>query len=105
MWFRGQNVPILYGGRRKDIFASEDWVATGTVQKIGATLFALIFFLASLSLFGGSFLLRNEPFYDVGTVLSAIFRTLLVALCLGLGCAAMFIAIRLSRGIFRSFHK
>src|SRR5260370_35698142 len=51
MWFRGQNVPILYSSTRKDIFGSEDWIARGTIQKIGTTIFATVFFCGSNSLF------------------------------------------------------
>ena len=44
MWFRGRNVPILYGSDRKDILGSGDWIARGTIQRIGATIFATGFF-------------------------------------------------------------
>jgi hypothetical protein len=47
-WFKGRDVLILYGSARKDLFGSEAWIATGTIQKVGATIFAAGFFVAHL---------------------------------------------------------
>ena len=66
MWFRGQSVPILYGRGRKGIFASEDWIARGTIQRIGAIIVATVFIL----LFGWSLcrqpLNKSSNFGDCG---------------------------------------
>jgi hypothetical protein len=60
IWFRGQYVPVLFGHSRQDIFGSEDWVARGTIQKIGAIIFALVLFCGSIALFVASVLMRAE---------------------------------------------
>src|ERR1700739_4895912 len=105
MWFRGQNVPILYGSARKDLFGSEAWIARGTIQKIGATVFAAVFFCGSLALFVASFLVRGEISENVGGVLGKVFGFILAVLSLLVACAGMFLAVRMAQGVVRSFRK
>ncbi len=105
MLFRGQNVPILYGLGRKNILGSEDWTARGTIQKIGATIFAIGFFCGSVALFVASFLVRAEISETVGGVLGPIFGSLLAVLAFLVACMGMFLTFRLARGIVRSFYK
>jgi hypothetical protein len=105
MRFRGQNVPILYGRGRKSIFGTEDWTARGTIQKIGATIFATGFFCASVALFVASLLIRAQVSENVGGVLGQIFGTVLAVLALVVACIGMFLTFRLVRGIVRSFYK
>lgn len=105
MWFRGQNVPILYGRGRKDIFGSEDWTARGTIQRIGATIFATGFFCGSVALFLASLLIRAEISEIVGGVLGQIFGTVLAVLAFLVACIGMFLTFRVVRGIVRSFYK
>jgi hypothetical protein len=104
MWFRGQGVPILYSSRRKDIFGSEDWIARGTTQKIGATIFATVFFGGSVALFVASPLVRAEISEAVGGVLGRVFGVMLAVLAFVVACAGIFLSFRLMRGIVRAFH-
>ncbi|MGA7633610.1 MAG: hypothetical protein WCB11_22845 [Terriglobales bacterium] len=73
MWFRGQQVPILSSTRRKDIFGSEDWIARGTIQRIGAIIFATIFFCGSAAFlspapYSGMKLLKRLVAFWVGSL-------------------------------------
>jgi hypothetical protein len=104
MWFRGQNVPILYGTRRKDIFGSKDWIARGTLQRIGSIMFAAVFFCGSTALFVASPLLRDEISEMIGGVLGRIVGTGLAAFAILPACFGMFLTFRLVRGVVRSFH-
>jgi len=105
MWFRGQNVPILYSSARKDIFGSEDWIARGTIQKIGTTIFATVFFCGSIALFVASLLMRAQTSEMVGGVWGQIFGFILAVLAFCVACAGMIFAVRLVRGVVRSFYK
>ena len=105
IWFRGQNVPILYGRGRKNIFASEDWIARGTIQKIGATIIATVFFCGSVALFVAGLLVRAELSKTLGGVLGQISGTVLAVLAFLVACIGMFLTFRLARGVVRSFYK
>jgi hypothetical protein len=105
IWFRGQNVPILYGIGRKDILGSEDWIARGTVQKIGATIFATVFLCGSVALLIASFVVRAQTSGMISGVLGQISGAVLAVLAFFLAWAGMFLAIMLFRGVVRSFGK
>ena len=105
VWFRGQNVPILYGQGRKDIFGSEAWIARGTIQRIGATIFAIVFSCGSVALFVASLLIRAEMSEIVGGALGQIFGTVLAVLAFLVACFVLFLTFRLVRGIVRSFYR
>ena len=105
MWFRGQNVPILYGRSRKDIFGSEDWIARGAIQRIGATIVATVFFGGSIALFVASFLMGTRTSEIAGGVLGQILGTVLAVLAFLVACIGMFLTFRLVRGVVRSFYK
>jgi hypothetical protein len=105
MWFRGQNVPILYGRGRKDILGSEDWIARGTIQRIGATIVATVFFCGSAALFVASLLIRAQISETVGGVFGQIFGTVLAVLAFLVACIGMFLTFRLVRGIARSIYR
>jgi hypothetical protein len=105
MWFRGQNVPILYGRGRKDTFGSEDWIARGTIQRIGATIVAAVFFCASVALFIAGLLIRAQISVTVGGVFGQIFGTVLAVLAFLVACIGMFLTFRLVQGVVRSFYK
>lgn len=105
MWFRGQNVPILYGQGRKDIFGSEYWVARGTIQKIGVIILATVFFCASGALFVASRSIRAEVSEFVNGVPGQLFGTALAVFAVGVALCGMFLTFRLVRGVFRSFYK
>jgi hypothetical protein len=105
MWFRGQNVPILYGRGRKNIIASEDWTARGTVQRIGATIFAIGFFCGSVAFAVAGFLVGSKLSENVGGILGQILGTLLTFLAFLVACIGMFLTFRLARGVVRSFYK
>ncbi len=105
VWFRGQYVPILSGTGRKDIFGSEAWIAKGTTQRVGASIFATVLFCGSIALFVASLLLTTETSFMVGGVLGHVFGLGLSVLAFMVGCMGMFLTFRLVRGIIRSFHK
>jgi hypothetical protein len=100
-----QRPPILRGTGRQGNLLSKDWVARGAVQGIGATIFALVFILGSIALFIGSLLVRAETSDVMGDVLGPIARTMLAVFGFSIGCVAMFLGVRLLRGVARSFHK
>ena len=105
LWFRGQNVPILYGDHRRDLFGSEDWIARGTIARIGASLFATVFFCASIALLLASPRLRDEIWKAIGGVSGQVFGTVLAVLACLVACIGVFVTFRLFRGVVRSFHK
>jgi hypothetical protein len=105
MWFRGQNVPILCSTRRKDIFGSEDWIARGTIQRIGTIFFATAFFCGSAALFVTSPRLRDEISEMIGGVSGRIIGTGLAAFAILVACVGMFLTFRLVRGVVRAFYK
>ena len=105
MWFRGQNVPILYGSDRKDILGSGDWIARGTIQRIGATIFATGFFCGSIALVVASPRLRDEIWEAIGGVSGQVFGTLLAGFAFLVACIGMFVTFRLLRAVVRSFYK
>lgn len=105
MGFRGQNVPILYNSDRASIFGTQQWVAKGTTQRIGATIFASLFFFASIALFFSSAVARVEIARDTGGVLGQVFGIAFALLAFLIGCAALYVAFRVTRGVIRSFRK
>jgi len=105
MWFRGQYVPVLSGRSKKSIFLSEDWVARGMTQRIGATVFAIVLLCGSILLVVGSFLLRTETSQDAGGILGQILGAMLGVLTLVVASFFVFLAFRLGRGTIRSFRK
>jgi hypothetical protein len=105
MWFRGQFVPILYGRSRKDIFGSEDWVAKGTTQRIGAIMFAAVFFCGSIALLFGGVLVRAEISQSMGGILGQVFGIGLAVLAFLVACTALLLTFRLVRGVVRSVYK
>ncbi len=104
-WFRGQNVPILYSTGRKDILGSEDWIARGTIQRIGTIIIATVFFCGSAALVVASPLLRDEISEMIGGVLGLIVGTGLAAFAILVACIGMFLTFRLVRGVVRAFNK
>jgi hypothetical protein len=102
--FKGQNVPVLYSSRRKDILGSEDWIARGTVQRIGATVFAAGFFCGSVALFVASFLMGvgAQTSEIIGGISGRFFGTMLAILAFLAACVGMFLTFRLVRGVVRS---
>lgn len=105
MWFRGQFVPTLYGRSRKDIFGSKDWVAKGTLQRVGAIIFAVVFFCGAIALPFAAILARVEISQSTGGAWGQVFGTGLAALAFLVAFAAMLLSFRLVRGIVRSFYK
>jgi hypothetical protein len=103
MWYRGQFVPILYGRSRKDIFGSEDWVAKGTIQRIGALVFAAAFFCGSIALPFAGVLVRAEISQRMAGILGQVFGMGLAVLAFLVACTAMLLSFRLVRGVVRSF--
>ena len=105
MWFRGQYVPVLSGLSRKDIFGSEDWAPRGTVQRIGATIVAVVFFCASVALFVASPFIRVQTLQDMRGIVGQVFGTMLLVLAVLAVSGIMFVAFRLGQGVVRSFHR
>jgi hypothetical protein len=105
MRFRGQFVPILYGRSRKDIFGSEGWVAQGTLQRVGAIIFAVVFFCSAIALPFAAILARSEISQGTGGAWGQVFGIGLGVLAFLVAFAAMLLSFRLVRGIVRSFYK
>ena len=105
MWFRGQYVPILYSSNRASIFGTEQWVAKGTTQRIGAIIFAMAFFSGSIGLFLASVIVRGNIAAETGGFLGQVFGIAFAVLAFCVGCLALLLAFRLARGVARSFHK
>ena len=105
MWFRGQFVPVLYGRSRKDIFGSKDWVAQGTLQKVGAIIFAAVFFCSAIALPFAAILVRAEISQSTRGVWGQVFGIGLEVLAFLVAFATMLLSFRLVRGIVRSFYK
>ncbi len=105
MWFRGQYVPILYSRNRVGIFGTEQWVARGTIQRVGATIFAMVFFSSSIGLFLASVIVRGQIAAETGGFLGQVFGTAFAVLAFCVGCFALLLTFRLARGVARSFHK
>jgi hypothetical protein len=105
MWFRGQHVPILSGSSRKDIFGSEDWVTTRTVQRIGASIFAMVFFCTSVALFVASPYIRVRNLARHGGISGQVFGTVLAVLAVLMASGAMFVAFRLARAVVHSLYR
>jgi hypothetical protein len=97
--------PILHSSGPYRGFGSKDWIARGAVQKVGTTIFGVVFLLGSVGLFFAALLVRDDTSGKMGDVMGPIARTLLALLGFSLGCSAMFFAIRLLRGVIRSFYK
>src|SRR5579872_2446789 len=72
-WFRGQFVPILSGRRRKDIFGSEVWIAQGTLARVGAIIFAAVFFCGAIAILFAAILVRAEISQRMGQALGPVF--------------------------------
>src|SRR5260370_24948869 len=98
IWFRGHYVPILYSPGRTGRFLSKDWVAKGTTQRIGAIIFATVFFCGSTALFFASILMRAQISEAMRGVLGQIFGIVLAALAFLVACFGMLLTFRLCRG-------
>jgi hypothetical protein len=105
MWFRGQYVPILYSRNRASIFGTEQWVARGTIQRIGATIFAIIFFTSSIGLILASVFVRGQIAAETGGFLGQVFGIAFAVLAFCVGCFALLLTFQLARGVARSLHK
>jgi len=105
MYFRGQFVPTLYGRSRKDIFGSKDWVAQGTLQTVGAIIFAAAFFFGAIALPFAAILARAEISQSTGGAWGQVFGIGLAVLAFLVAFATMLLSFRLLRGIIRSFYK
>ena len=105
MWFRGQYVPILYSRDRASIFGTEQWTARGTIQRIGAIIFAMIFFCGSIGLFLASVVVRGRIAGETGGFLGQVFGIAFAVFAFCVGCFALLLTFRLARGVARSFRK
>jgi len=105
MWFRSQYVPILYSRGRTDGFLGKDWVARGTTQRIGASIFAIVFFCSSVALFVAGSLIGAKTSQDMDGIVGQISGIVLAALAFLVACFVMFLTFRLVRCIVRSFQK
>jgi hypothetical protein len=104
IWFRGQYVPILYSSDRASGFGGKNWIARGATQRIGATLFATVFFCASIALFVASIFVRSQIAETTGGVLGQVFGTAFAVFAFLVGCFALLMTFRLARSVVRSFH-
>jgi hypothetical protein len=89
MWFRGQYVPILYSRNRASVFGTEQWVARGTIQKIGTIIFAMTFFCGSIGLFVVGVIVRGQVAAETGGFLGQVFGIACSVLAFCVGCFAL----------------
>jgi len=104
-WFRGQYVPILYSRNRASIFGTEQWVARRTIQRIGAIIFAVIFFCSAIGLFLASIEVRGQIAVETGGFLGEVFGIAFTVLAFCVGSFALLLTFRLARGVARSYRK
>lgn len=100
-----QDTPRLPSRGPRDSLLSKDWTARGAVQRVGASIFATVLFLGSVALFVASALLRAQVSEAVTGILGQLLGFMLALLPFFIACAFTFLAIRLIRGVGRSFHK
>src|SRR5580700_8902848 len=105
VWFRGQYVPVLYNSDRANIFAAERWVARGPIQRIGAIIFATIFFCGSMALFVASIFVRPQIAQTTGGILGQVFGITFAVLAFLGGCVALLLSYRIARSVIRAFQK
>jgi hypothetical protein len=106
VWFKDKNVPILRVSTRKDMLGTEDWVARGTIQRVGASFSAAVFFCLSAALFVASLYIREEVLaYAGGGIVAQIAGAALTALVVLGASLIMFLSFRIVRGVVRSVRK
>jgi len=105
VWFTGQYVPILHASTRKDMPGTERWVARGTTQKIGAIIFAIVFFCTSVALLVASLFIRAEVLAYSGGIMAQIVGVALTVLTLVGASLVMFLTFRIVQGLIRSFQR
>lgn len=87
------------------MLGTENWIARGTVQRLGASLFALVCFCLAVSLSVAIFFVKAEVREDVGGGLGEILGLVLASGAFLGACLATFLAFRVVRGLVRSFRK
>lgn len=89
----------------KDIILSKDWTARGTVQRVGASVFATILLLGSIALLLAGFLLWAQVSNAIAGTLGQMLGALLALLPFFIAYGLTFFAVRLIRGICRSLQR
>ena len=105
MWFRGQFVPILYSRSSRDIFGSKDWAAQGILQRVGAIIFAAVFFCGAIALPFAGILGKAEISRNMGGILGQVFGIGLAVFAILVALVTMLLSFRLVHGVVRSFYK
>jgi hypothetical protein len=100
-----QDTPRLNTTGPKDNCFSKDWKARGGVQRVGASLFATLFLLTSVAVFVGGLMLRAQVVYAVDGIWGHALGTAVALLPFLMACFLIFVAVRLIKGVSRSFHR
>jgi len=88
------------------MLGTEDWVARGTIQRVGASFFAAVFSCLSAALFVASLYIRGEVLaYAGGGIIGQIAGAAITALVVPGASLVMFLSFRIVRGVVRSFRK
>jgi hypothetical protein len=88
------------------MLGTEDWVARGTIQKVGASFSAAVFFCLSAALFVASIFIRDEVLAYAGKgIFGQIVGAAIPALVFLAASLIMFLSFRIVRGVVRSFQK
>lgn len=99
------DIPRLRTTGPKDSFFSKDWTARGVVQRVGASIFVTLLLLTSVALCAGGVVLRDQVSSAVDGIFGRVLGTAVALFPFLMACALVFFAVRLIKGIRRSFDK
>ena len=97
-------MPILYDRNRR-LFLSQDWAASGFTQRIAGTLSAIALFCGSVLLTVTSLRLRAEILQEAGGLFGEICGNIFAVLAIFVAIFFSFLALRIVRGVVRSFRR
>ena len=99
------DIPRLRTTGPKDNFFSKNRRARGGVQRVGAGIFATLLLLCSVASLLAGVVLRAQVSDAVDGVLGLALGTGAALVPFLVACALIFFAVRLIKGVSRSFHK
>jgi hypothetical protein len=97
--------PTFLGAAGRTFSVPKTGQPRGTVQRIGASILAVVFFCASVALFVASPFIRVQTLQYMRGIVGQVFGTLLLVLAVLTASGIMFVAFRLGQGVVRSFHR
>lgn len=100
-----QDPPRLRTRGPQDSLLSKDWRARGATQRIGATVFATVLLFGSVALVAACVLLRIQVSEAVGGISGQVLGSAIALFPFLIACVLTFLAIRLIKGISRSFRR